>query len=233
MRRYIINKIPPMDNLIKKLMLFMGFSFLIPLPLAASLKDQTTLKEKTTDVEIITADGVESGEETEIEPERESVFQTKGTSLGSSHFTWGGEFGMSIDLSGYDASTFNIDAQLGYKNNYFNILGVGFGVHQAIGTSDTYVPIYAVMRTSFAPRPRLFFMSLKVGYSFNTIGDSPTFGDTNAQLGAGINLAMSRKFKSYIVLAYEFRHFNQRHNYILKGKRNDISLATLSFGVNF
>ena len=165
--------------------------------------------------------------------ERESLFPKASRDLGTSHFTWGAEFGASIDLSGYNTSTFNVDAVLGYKNSYFRILGVGVGVHRSLGNADNFIPVYALMRTSFSTRPRLFFMSLKAGYSFNTMGDSPMFGDTNAQLGAGINLAMSKKFNSHIILAYEFRHFNKRHKYILNDKADDISLATISFGVNF
>lgn len=164
--------------------------------------------------------------------ERESLFASaKG--LSDSHFTWGGEVGASIDLSGCDTSTFNIDAILGYKNIYFKTLGAGLGIHRSLGSGDTYVPVYALVRTSFSKRPRMFFMSFKVGYSFNTIGDSPTFGDTNAQLGAGINLAMSRRFQSHIILAYEFRHFDQRHKHILNDRTENVSFATLSFGVNF
>lgn len=164
--------------------------------------------------------------------QRESIFSS-GDGLSGSHFTWGGEVGASIDLSGYDTSTFNIDAILGYKNNYFRTIGAGLGIHRSFGSGDTYVPVYAVLRTSFSKRPRLFFITFKAGYSFNTMGDSPTFGDTNAQLGAGINLAMSRRFQSHIILAYEFRHFDRRHKYVLNDKTENVSFATLSFGVNF
>ncbi len=171
--------------------------------------------------------------EKDDEPEkRESLFSSR-DDLSGSHFTWGGEVGASIDLSGYNTSTFNIDAILGYKNSYFRTLGAGLGIHRSLGSGDTYVPVYALLRTSFSKRPRLFFMSFKAGYSFNTIGDSPAFGDANAQIGAGINLAMSRRFQSHIILAYEFRHFDQRHKYILNDKTENVSFATLSFGVNF
>lgn len=167
------------------------------------------------------------------EYETESIFPASSKSLSESHFTWGGEFGASIDLSGYDTSTFDVDIILGYKNNYFKILGVGAGVHRAFGTGDNFIPVYAVMRTSFSTKPRLLFMSLKAGYSFNTMGDAPIFGDINASLGCGINLAVSKKFCSHIILAYEFRHFNKRHKDMLDMHADDISLATLSFGVNF
>lgn len=150
-----------------------------------------------------------------------------------SKFTWGAEFGTSIDMSGYDSSTFNIDAMVGYRNSYFKIIGAGVGIHRSLGSGDNYIPVYAMMRTSFSKQPKLFFMSLKVGYSFNTIGDAPMFGDTNASLGAGINLAIGESFKSYIILGYEFRHFNKRHRDSVSIDAGDISLVTLSFGVNF
>lgn len=165
--------------------------------------------------------------------ERESLFGDVSKSLIGSHFTWGAEIGSSIDVSGYDTSTFNVDAQLGYKSALFRILGIGAGIHRAFGTGDNFVPVYAVLRTSFSTTPRLFFMSVKAGYSFNTFSNSSTFGDINASLGAGINLAVSKKFKSHIILGYEFRHFNQKHRDKYSLEVKDISLATLSFGVNF
>lgn len=163
----------------------------------------------------------------------EDVARVKGVSSKPSKFTWGAEFGTSIDMSGYDSSTFNIDAMVGYRNSYFRIIGAGVGIHRSLGSGDNYIPVYAVMRTSFSKQPKLFFMSLKVGYSFNTIGDAPMFGDTNASLGAGINLAIGESFKSYIILGYEFRHFNKRHRDSVSIDAEDVSLVTLSFGVNF
>lgn len=194
-------------------------------------EDNIELQESNVAVEVSSVEAA-LGNVKETE-ERESLFPNATRNLDTSHFTWGAEFGASIDLSGYNTSTFNIDAVLGYKNSYFRILGAGVGIHRSLGTGDNFVPVYGLMRTSFSSRPRLFFLSLKIGYSFNTMGDSPTFGDTNSQIGWGINLAMSRKFQSHIILAYEFRHFNARHKYVLDDKANDISLATISFGVNF
>lgn len=235
-----------MNNRLRNILLGIGvslFSFLpgyaADTPEVLTDSDVLTASRASTDDEIsiveINKVNIDENisEEKEEKEERESLFPKATRNLDNSHFTWGAEFGASIDLSGYNTSTFNVDAVLGYKNNYFRILGAGVGIHRSLGNGDNFIPVYALLRSSFSHRPRLFFMSLKVGYSFNTIGDSPTFGDTNAQLGAGINLAMGKKFQSHIILAYEFRHFNRRHKYILNDKANDISLATISFGVNF
>ena len=151
----------------------------------------------------------------------------------TSHFTWGAEFGTSIDMSGYDSSTFNIDAMVGYRNSYFNLLGFGAGVHRSMGLGDNYIPIYAIMRTDFSKTKKLIFMNLKVGYSFNTIGDAPTFGDVNCSLGAGINLATGKTYQSYLILGYEFRHYNKRNQSKADVKIDDVSLVSISFGVNF
>ncbi len=150
-----------------------------------------------------------------------------------SHFTWGAEFGTSVDMSGYDSSTFNVDAMVGYRNSYINMLGFGAGVHRSMGSGDNYVPLYVVMRTSFSKIKRLLFMNFKAGYSFNTIGDASTFGDVNASLGVGINLASGKTFQSYLILGYEFRHFNQRNKSKVDISADDVSLVSLSFGVNF
>lgn len=150
-----------------------------------------------------------------------------------SHFTWGAEFGTSIDMSGYDSSTFNIDAMVGYRSSVFQLLGAGAGVHRSMGTGDNYIPIYGIMRTSFSKTKKLFFMNLKIGYSFNTIGDAPMFGDVNCSLGAGINLASGNTYRSYLILGYEFRHFNQRNKSKVDLNADDVSLVSISFGVNF
>lgn len=151
----------------------------------------------------------------------------------NSHFSWGAEFGTSVDMSGYDSSTFNIDVMAGYRDSRVNLLGFGAGIHRAMGSGDNYVPLYGIMRTSFSKTKKLFFMNLKIGYSFNTIGDAPTFGDMNASLGAGINLASGKSYQSYLILGYEFRHFNQRNRSKVKIEAEDVSLVSLSFGVNF
>lgn len=210
----------PIVSSLKKAVWLMGFSLFYP-AFAFSQNVAADVEEI-----VVRNDSVSA---TEVE----AIFENRQKSLSESHFTWGAEFGTSIDVSGYDSSTFNVDVVIGYKSNYFRMLGVSVGVHRAFGTGDNFIPISAVVRTSFSSRPRLFFMSLKAGYSFNTISDSPTFGDINATLGCGINLAISRHFKSHLILGYEFRHFNKKHREMYSIVAKDISLATLTFGANF
>lgn len=163
----------------------------------------------------------------------ESLFPEASRSLSMSHFTWGIETGASVDMTGNDMSTFNADVIIGYKNATIRTIGVSAGVHRSFGNGDNYIPVCFVFRSSFRSRPSLFFLNFKAGYSFNTISDSPAFGDVCGTLGVGINLAMSRHFMSHIIIGYEFRHFTENHKSLINLTESNVSLAKLSFGVNF
>lgn len=163
----------------------------------------------------------------------ESLFPDAGRNLAFSHFTWGAEVGSSIDLTGNDMSTFDADVNIGYKNDFIRLVGLGVGINRAFGTGNNFVPVYAVFRSSFTKKPSLFFFTFKTGYSFNTIGDSPTFGDTWASIGCGVNLAMNKNFKSHLSFAIGYRHFNRRHQEIALIHTDNVYLAQINFGVNF
>lgn len=163
----------------------------------------------------------------------QSLFPDKSKSLDNSHFTWGAEFGSSIDVTGHNHSTFNLNLNLGYKNALFKVFGIGVGINRSIASGDNYIPIYALVRTSFTRKPSLLFMNLQLGYSFNTIEDSPTFGDMSSALGLGINLSKSRKANSYLILSLGTRYFNQNHKSLIQLDTKFIYTANLHIGVNF
>jgi len=164
---------------------------------------------------------------------QESIFGNS-VSLDKSHFTWGAEFGSSIDLTGHDLSTFDLDVILGYKNKYIKTAGVGVGVHRTVQGGNIFIPIYAMIRTSFTSRPSICFLHARFGYSFNTIEDSPMFGDFSSLLGCGFNLSQSRKAKTYIILGGGVRYFNERHKQMISAvDTHFIWIAQLQFGVNF
>lgn len=165
---------------------------------------------------------------------RESLFPQKSKSLANSHFTWGAEAGTSIDLTANDMSTFDVDVHFGYKNKWFQMLGAGAGIHRTVKGGDNFIPIYASLQTSFRPKPSLLFLSIKAGYSFNTISDSPTFGDLVSAIGCGVNLSQSRAAHTYLILSVGYRYFNRRHiDMIEKISTHYTYLAHLSFGVSF
>lgn len=194
----------------------------------------TTYSDGTTEITTL-SEGESIGPDGRIvkSAQEESDENLRGLAKQYSHFTWGASIGISADLSGMDMSTFNFDILAGYRNKWFQAIGVGAGVHKSLGSRDSYIPVYAVLRTSFRPKPSLCFFHLRLGYSFNTISNSPMFGDTSAAIGCGVNLMRTRKMQSYILLAYAFRHFNQRHTEMTNLSRSDVSLAQVSFGVTF
>lgn len=154
-------------------------------------------------------------------------------SLVGSHFTWGADVGSSVDLSGSDMTTFDIDAYFGYKGSLIRTAAVGAGVHKAFGNSYTFLPVYALIRTSFRSEPSLFFFEAKGGYSFNTLADSGSHGGAYGTLGIGINLAMSNKLQSHIVLSYGFFTLRNASDLTIRYAGDNISYAVLHFGVNF
>lgn len=157
----------------------------------------------------------------------------KGRSLAGSHFTWGADVGSSVDLAGSDMTTFDIDAYFGYKGSLIRTAAAGIGVHKAFGNSYTFIPVYALFRTSFRSEPSLLFMEVKGGYSFNTLADSGSAGGAYGSLGVGINLAMSPKLQSHIVLSYGFFTLHKASELAIPYVGDNISYAVLHFGVNF
>ncbi len=162
-----------------------------------------------------------------------SLFPEKTVNLSTSHFTWGVEFGSSIDVTAHNHSTFNLDVNIGYKNDYFKVIGIGCGIHRSIESGNNYIPVYALMRTSFRKKPSLLFMNLELGYSFNTIADAPTFGDFSNALGIGVNLSSTRKANCYIILSAGSRYFNENHKSLIKLNTKYIFVAKLQIGINF
>lgn len=151
-----------------------------------------------------------------------------------SHFVWGADLGSSIDLTGHDLSTFDLDLLAGYRNKYIKMVGMGIGFHRTVQGGSNFIPIYALIRTSFTSRPSLLFFHGRIGYSFNTIEHSPMFGDFSSTIGLGINLSQSRKVNTYFVISGGARYYNKRHqSEIEKIDTRYIWIAQLQFGVNF
>jgi len=163
----------------------------------------------------------------------ESVFGSKLPPLFKSHFTWGADIGSSIDLAGEDMSTFDIDVYFGYKGSWVRTAAVGAGIHKAFGNQYTFVPVYGMFRSSFRSRPSLLFFEMKLGYSFNTLSDSGSFGGAYGSVGLGINLAMSKRLQSHLILSYGYFTLNRATDLDIPYSGDNINSAVLRFGVNF
>lgn len=163
----------------------------------------------------------------------QSFAETNETATKIKHFTWGADIGSSIDISGNDMSSIDIDAYFGYKNNIIRTVGIGTGIKSAIGNSYTSIPVYAILRTNFTSKPTLCFLDLRLGYSFNTLK-----GDFNQNafwgaMGLGFNLYTTQEFKSHIILAYTFMPLD---SYTTEGtyhEINNFSGMSVRIGINF
>lgn len=166
--------------------------------------------------------------------ERESIFNYKSESLGQSHFTWGGEVGASVDIGGYDLSTFDLDLIIGYKNSWIRTLGISAGLHRDFSAGTHFVPLQVVFRSPLTASNKICFLNLKSGYSFNTVNnDSGTHGGFILTTGIGFNLAMSKNFNSHLILSYEYIRLNKKQNQLIDKRRTNVDLIQILFGVTF
>lgn len=148
-------------------------------------------------------------------------------------FAWGASLVSSVDLSGHDMSTIGIDAYLGMKVPYVQMLGVGLGVNVPVSNSLRTFPIYMVARTNFRNRPSLCFLDVRGGISLNDVTDNTRKVGEYVSAGVGINLASSKKFSSHLILAYTFIG---RHDFVLNDEPwtiHNLHMATLRLGISF
>lgn len=120
------------------------------------------------------------------------------------HFVWGAEMGSGIDLTGNDMTYTEIGAYFGFKNSWVQTAGFGASIYSMLNNSSRCYPVYAIFRSAFSRRPRLCFMDLRLGLSFNNMLDYKMQTDFFSSLGLGFTLAHSRRFSSHIIVSYQF-----------------------------
>lgn len=170
-------------------------------------------------------------------PDESSPVATENTNVDGNplaHFTWGVDAGSSIDLTGQELTSIDIDANFGYKNPIIDFLGVGATIKMMTINSSRAYPIYAMLRTSFSPTPTLCFWEMKAGVEFLNLHDKSS--QTNAYIGTalGITLAKGKTFTSHITVGYEFtpikNYVNADGNEV---RMKDLHVASLKIGINF
>ena len=172
-------------------------------------------------------------QETHAESIEETPAADAVKSLNPSHITWGLDVGASIDLGGNDMSTFDAEAMFGYRNSYIQAAGIGVGVRKAFGNEYTFIPLYAMVRTSFRNKPSLFFLDARAGYSFNTIADTGSQGGFIFSVGCGINLSLYKGIKTHIIVSYNYYGLKEATDASVPYKGNNIDYAALRIGVSF
>ncbi len=147
-------------------------------------------------------------------------------------FTWGVEVGSGIDMGGDNMSNLNLAALIGYRTSWINFAGVGLGIDMMMSNSCRSFPIYGMIRSSFAEKPKLFFAEMRAGVALNQATDVPDRTNLFLQPGAGIYLATGKTFASYITLSYTYNamtFYGDKKDTLVHG----LNMATLSLGVTF
>lgn len=149
------------------------------------------------------------------------------------HFTWGVDAGSSIDISGNDLSTIDMEAFVGYKSNIIQALGAGVGLHSALGNSFSLIPAYALLRTNLSPNNSLCFIETRIGYSFNSFNTDNSQNGIYCSAGFGFNLYTSEKVKSHIVLSYTFSGLKSIPTENYTKYEHNLSAMSIRIGVSF
>ena len=150
-----------------------------------------------------------------------------------SHFTWGADLGSSIDMTGQDMTSINIDANFGYRGKYIQLAGLGAGIRMMTSNSSRCFPIYALVRSNFADKPSLCFAQVKAGISINNLYTDIYQQGFYGAVNFGIRLATGKTFSSHLLLSYEFMQVNRASAPEAIRPISDIHYASISIGVNF
>lgn len=149
------------------------------------------------------------------------------------HFAWGAEVGSSVDLTGNNLTTFDANIYAGWKNALFPIAGVGIGIQRSIGNSNTFIPVFGLLRTSFRTKPSRFFFNLKAGYSVNTIAKGKKKGGFFCSPGIGMALNQAKRVQTYVLLSYGYYHLNEQQVNEIQPDIRHIDFAQISIGITF
>lgn len=149
-------------------------------------------------------------------------------------FSWGVDVGSAIDMTGNDMSAIDLNTYFGYRGPYVRFLGVGAGIDMMVSRSTTNYPVYAIFRTDFSPKPRLYFFELRGGIAFNKIEDYPSQNTPFGSVGIGVTLAKGRSFSSHIILSYNYTKLNDFTSTEGEFYRlHDLQAACIRIGINF
>lgn len=148
-------------------------------------------------------------------------------------FAWGLDVASSIDMTGEAMTSIDIEGYFGYKNSFFQALGVGASVNMAMNNSSRSYPVFAIIRTSFSTRPQLCFFELKGGVSFNDIYSYTKQTGLYIEPALGIRLASGRSWSSHFTLGYKFiarKDFAYDEGIY---KCPNLSMASVGIGISF
>lgn len=165
---------------------------------------------------------------------RESNLADLGEAKKIKPFTFGAEVGASIDMAGNDLSTFDVDIFAGYRSSMIKCLGLGVGLHNSFSSNRQYLPIYLLFRSNLLKNKSLFFVDFRAGYSSNQMCKGENQGGFFGSAGLGINLSVSKRFGSHLLIGYNFYQVSPFTDE--KGAFQDINgnhLVSVRLGLSF
>ncbi|MDE6464565.1 MAG: hypothetical protein K2L16_08050 [Muribaculaceae bacterium] len=148
-------------------------------------------------------------------------------------FTWGADVGASIDMSGNDMSSLDVDITFGMRRGWLNFLGFGVGADIMVSNSCRSFPLFAELRTNFVDRPTVAFWDLRLGASLNYLEHNHQQTGFFGFTGVGFNLARSAKFSSHLMLGYTFRQRSRVEGPEMTHPFHDLHYASVKIGVSF
>lgn len=148
-------------------------------------------------------------------------------------FRWGADVGATIDMTGQDASSYDISISLGYSRKWINFIGFGAKASFAAGNSSRAFPLFINFRTNFRNTPSILFWDVRGGISLAYPGDNRSHTGAYAATGVGFYLARSATFSSHILVGYTYRQ--QKPDWSPEDfvQSKDLHMATLKIGVMF
>ena len=154
---------------------------------------------------------------------------------GATAFAWGVDVGSSIDLTTADMSSLDGEAYFGLRCPGVDIVGFGAGIHGMVNNNSFSYPLYVLLRTSFSKQKQLCFFDLRTGVALNNFFGTATNTAFYINPSVGVNLASSRKFRSYLTLGYSYNGGKDISDATTtSGKSaNNLSMATLRLGIMF
>lgn len=150
-----------------------------------------------------------------------------------SHFTWGLDLGSSIDMTGSEMTNINFGGFVGYKNDYFRVLGVGTEFDVMVSNSSRSIPVFAIMRTSFTPGTHLLFGDFRAGVSVNSIYDFKSQTGLYASAGLGVTLAKGKSFRSHLIIGYKLITRSDITRDEQLEHFGDLHFAAVTLGISF
>lgn len=151
----------------------------------------------------------------------------------AARFTWGAEFGSTIDMSGRQMSSIDFNAMAGVRYKWLSMAGAGAGADIMVSNSCRTYPIFAVLRTDFSSLVKIVFIDLRGGVALNYLEGNARQTGGYVSPSIGFKLATGTTFRSYLSVGYTYisRHDYERHDENIRCK--PLSMATVRLGVAF